>query len=309
MVFVKLIGRLGNQMYIYSIAKAIQKKTGLKVAIYYSKKSNPEIFNLNVNRDIFLIKKYLKSKNILLYFKSKTKLIYFIRKIIQILKYKISKKRFFMNKFNLNPALGDYDENVFNIKDNTLLKDDYFQSFKYLNDEIKQELIDEFTPKYIPIKTKNKSLEIENNENAIFIHLRRGDYNHICFFSKLGLTYYKTAIDYQLKINKNAYFYIFSDDIKFVSEKFIKILNLSNFEIINLHSEKEAYLDMYLMTKAKGGIIANSTFSLWASYLLKDRIFPIVAPYPFHYVSNNIDILPSDYVIIDYIWGEKIDIL
>lgn len=118
------------------------------------------------------------------------------------------------------------------------------------------------------ISKKNTELvnEIESC-NSVFIHVRRGDYlskeyRHL-FEGTCTLDYYKRAINYiKLKID-NPHFYIFSDDKEWVKAN----LELINATYIDWNLKENSPLDMWLMSRCKVGIIANSTFSYWGAIL------------------------------------------
>ncbi len=132
----------------------------------------------------------------------------------------------------------------------------YFQSYKYMigNENF---IIDKLTPSY--------SL---NDYNGTSIHVRRGDYlaNQNCH-PALDMDYYNKAID----LCATDKYYIFSDDIAWCKSNFIG----NKFEFIDGNHEA---LDLAIMAKCKNNIIANSSFSLWASLINKNINKKIIAP-------------------------------
>jgi hypothetical protein len=113
-----------------------------------------------------------------------------------------------------------------------------------------------------------------NLETSHFIHIRRGDYvGHKLYVIDYD-SYFAKAIAHILNKDKDAHFFIFSDDIAFC--KTYHVLNGINKTFVEnmdtLHS-------IYLMSLCKkGGICSNSTFSGWATILNdspdKTVIFP-----------------------------------
>jgi hypothetical protein len=131
-------------------------------------------------------------------------------------------------------------------------------------------------------KTNDKLLQkylylIKNNKNSVAIHIRRGDYlndpkvRH--FHGILGENYYKKSIAYIKKKVKNPFFFIFSEDIKLVKNT----LTLFNKKYIFIDT-KSSINDLYLMSKCKHFIIANSTFSWWGAWLSKNEHKIVCAP-------------------------------
>lgn len=115
--------------------------------------------------------------------------------------------------------------------------------------------------------------EIET-ENSVAIHIRRGD------FVKLGYAicteeYYKRAIEIIEARVANPFYFIFSDDTEYAKQLFA---SLENKEIVVGNTGANSYLDMYLMSKCKHNIMANSTFSYWPALLNKNEDKIIIRP-------------------------------
>ena len=134
-----------------------------------------------------------------------------------------------------------------------------------------------YIPKYnwLRFKIDNVRLSEENKkiiarietENSVFVHIRRGDYlsptfKHI-FEGTCSKEYYKCALELiKTKIDKPSFF-VFSDDIEWVKSN----LQIENPTYIDWNVGADSPLDMYLMSKCKAAIIANSTFSYWGAIL------------------------------------------
>ena len=110
--------------------------------------------------------------------------------------------------------------------------------------------------------------------NSYFIHIRMGDYvnNSIYKFDKDA--YYSKATSYILDKDKNAHFFVLSDDEEF-TKKYTLLEGINKTIVENMNP-----LDtFYLMTMCKrGGICANSTFSGWASKLNTNKDKIVVLP-------------------------------
>lgn len=100
--------------------------------------------------------------------------------------------------------------------------------------------------------------------NAVSMHVRRGDYVGSIFEKEVNEDYYKRAVDFIYSKVNNPYFYIFSDDIEYVTDTYNWIENKT---FVSGFKGKKSHIDMYLMSLTPNSIIANSTFSLWAAYL------------------------------------------
>jgi hypothetical protein len=108
------------------------------------------------------------------------------------------------------------------------------------------------------------------DEEICSLHVRRGDYmfvQHILPF--LSIDYYKLAIE---KIGKEKLFLIFSDDINWCKNVFSFIPNKIFIEGNN------DVIDLYLMSKCKHNIIANSSYSWWGAWLNNSPNKIVVSP-------------------------------
>ena len=197
-----------------------------------------------------------------------------------------------------------FDSSLFSIKGNFDL-DDYLASWKYF-DHIKDLIIQDFEFKDIIIDIPK--------EPYIFLHVRRTDYLKTTVSQRippLPLNYYTKALEY---FPTDIQVRIFSDDLDWCKDNFKAdrfIINSSNDyyeEPLQLKSTGEyvqyahPLKDFQYMVNAVGAIIANSTFSWWGAYLIKDKQYPIVCPNPwFKDVPHNFnDLVLPDWKVVEW---------
>jgi hypothetical protein len=116
------------------------------------------------------------------------------------------------------------------------------------------------------------------NENSVSVHIRRGDYLTKVALEVLGLTpveYYQKAITRLGSELQNPVFYFFSDDIEWVKAN-LKLHPSSVFLSGNI--TKTAIEDLYLMSRCRHNIIANSSFSWWGAWLNNNPQKTVMAP-------------------------------
>lgn len=121
------------------------------------------------------------------------------------------------------------------------------------------------------IGKQNLSLQSKmENANTVAIHVRRGDYLNPGVTSIYGgictEKYYRKALDIIRSKVKNPMYIFFSDDTQYVKDTF----HLDNMTIVDWNKGESSIFDMYLMSKCKYMILANSTFSYWAARLNED---------------------------------------
>jgi len=107
----------------------------------------------------------------------------------------------------------------------------------------------------------------------VSIHVRRTDYlavSHIHL--NLGVTYYEEAISNFSK--ENSIFLIFSDDVKFIQQEPL-FQNLVNKHIVTNEDDEYCF---WLMSACDHNIIANSSYSWWASYINSNPNKTVVCP-------------------------------
>ncbi len=112
-------------------------------------------------------------------------------------------------------------------------------------------------------------------ENAVSMHVRRGDYVGSDYEKEVGMPYYKKAVALVQEKIPNTRFFIFSDDKEYAEKAFDWIENKA---VVSGYDNELAHVDMFLMSKMKNMIIANSTFSLWAAYLNGNQDLLVVYP-------------------------------
>ena len=119
---------------------------------------------------------------------------------------------------------------------------------------------------------------------SVSIHVRRGDYlnkGYTEVFINLGMDYYKKGVEVLREKIEDPVFYIFSDDKEYINSAFDW---LPDKKIVDNNTGEKSYIDMLLMSKSKGLITANSTFSEWAG-LLNGREDSIII-YPREYLKE-----------------------
>jgi Glycosyl transferase family 11 len=146
----------------------------------------------------------------------------------------------------------------------------YYQSYKYVSN-VKKELSKMFVVDSLIDQTEILN-QIERT-SSVAIHVRRGDYttSHAAMLHGLkGYEYYSAAVS-EIGRGSNE-FYIFSDD-PIASRELVDQLGLV---ATIIQPSLIPSTDLFLMSKCKKIIIANSTYSWWAAYISNAE--KVVAP-------------------------------
>lgn len=172
----------------------------------------------------------------------------------------------------------------------------YWQNSLYFEDR-KEYICDAFKFNIELSNYEKRILSEIQSKNAVAIHLRRGDYVGSSF-DLCSRDYYIKALEIlKSKVKEDVYFYIFTDDREYARELFS---SLNNSYVVESQRTK-CEIDMYLMTKCKHHIIANSTFSFWGAYLCDYDNQIVIAP-KIQVIKKNVQYVcgfPRNWIYID----------
>lgn len=250
-------GGIGNQLFMYCTAKSIainlnanlyiDNTTGFTNDYYRRSPGISYIINDTIKEANGFVKLLIKIKNLV------------PKNVLKKLGIKIIEDNSIYNLVDINYLeLNNY---------NKIILEGYFQSYTYF--ELYEEIIlKNIFQDYVFKENYNDYYKSIKDTNSVSIHVRRLQYDNL-----LELSYYKRAIAHiNSKVN-NASFFIFSDDMEWCKK------NFSEYNCTYIISEKPNEFDeLYLMTRCKNHIIANSSFSWWGAWIIKHEHKIIVAP-------------------------------
>lgn len=142
----------------------------------------------------------------------------------------------------------------------------YFACEKYYSDilyELREKIQfpDSKNPLNIQLAAKMKECL------SVSVHIRRGDYldpaNAEMFGNICTTAYYDSAMEYVRQAYPAAHFYLFSDDPEYVRHHY----QGGQYTVIDWNKGEDSFYDMWLMSRCKHNICANSTFSFWGARL------------------------------------------
>ena len=288
MIIIEMSGGLGNQMFQYALYKSMLHK-GIEATIDKSIYRDVDHKD-KVDLDLFPNVSYVEADRKL----SSTLRGYgYNDSIIDKIRNKLNKSR--RNLYHEDLDKG-YQPEIFDF-DNVFLNG-YWQCEKYYKD-IKEDIKKDFTfpcEKSEDPKVKELVSELENC-NAVSVHVRRGDYLRPDLIGIYGNIctedYYKKAIEYIRSHVDNPVFYFFSNDMDWVKENFVS----EDYRYVGADSAFDGMTDMYLMTRCRHNIVANSSFSWWGAWLsVHDNI--VVCPDRWVNTHDVTDIICEDWIRI-----------
>ncbi|MDY3846131.1 MAG: alpha-1,2-fucosyltransferase [Eubacteriales bacterium] len=288
---VKLKGGLGNQMFQYAFAKLIEKRTGKKVYLDYSAYNSLKNDNIRVPRiEKFAITLESADREVL--------------KRVCRLRHKGNSRSFgykvgIFLEGKINPRYFIEPDRAF-IEPNDIIGktyfDGYWQSWRYI-EEVKDEIFREYIPKS-PISEKTaKTKTVMENENSVFVGVRRGDYlKEFSHYSAFDSSYYERAMQYIDEHVKNPVYYVFSNDIEWCKEN----INWGEHTVKFREPEFQVndFEEFILMSSCKHAIIVNSTYNWWGAYMIKYPEKIVLAPSKWFFDNSPIDIIPPEWIKI-----------
>jgi hypothetical protein len=289
----------GNQLFQYATGLAIAMKNKSKYKLdlsFYEKEENKKFLKLNCLNLTYEVAKpfeYLNYKN---------------QEGLPSIYFRILRKIGIFNKFNKKTHIID---TLGFIPSKKLLRgtspcyiEGYCTKIEYF-EKIRPQLLEVFSLKGSFSKQASKILDKIKDSNSVSIHIRRGDYLGIDFFKIIPLEYYLTAINLISKKIENPEFFVFSDDIEWAKTN-LKVSNKINFVNIDRDEDNTDIEEFFLMKNCKYNIIANSSFSWWASYLNDYERKIAIAPKKWYnntsYQSSleKHNIFLNDWIVLDY---------
>jgi hypothetical protein len=260
MIIAKVMGGLGNQLFIYAAAKRLSVMNHVPLKLDIISGYIDDTFNRAYCLNHFRIhEEYATSAEVHeLNLGNRRNLRYHINKVLPF-RY----KRFIREEQLFDPRL--LDLRVVN----KVYLEGYWQNENYFKDI--EQIIRKNFELVSPCDQMNTELaKIMAASNSICLHARRVNYEYL-----LSSEYYDLAIKHMASKVANPHFFCFSDDIDWIRN------NVSiDWPVTYIAHKKESkdYEDFWLMTQCKHYIISNSTFSWWGAWLNADPSKIVIAP-------------------------------
>jgi hypothetical protein len=255
-----MTGQLGNQMFQYALYRKfleLGRKVKIDMSYYDQRPEHNGVTFFNLNFPVASLKEVKKMKDEQRDYLSRARRKFF------------GKKQSIFSEIEA-PSL-NYKPEVLNLR--KAYVDGYWQTEKYFKD-IRHILLNEFKfPTSENPKNKNV-LDRINSTLSVSIHIRRGDYVGTADFPVVTQRYLFSAIRYFEQKLDHPVFFIFSDDIEWAKHN----ITQERAVFVDWNSESEKYYDMFLMSRCKHNIIANSSYSWWGAWLNTYKGKKVIAP-------------------------------
>jgi hypothetical protein len=267
-VFVILRGGLGNQLFTYSIARAISIKNNSELII-----DNKTGFI----RDIIYQRTYqlchfCVGGRIRTFIFNSIKFIHFYNYLLLIINYFLSPSL----KFYVRQRELDFNGSILDIKFHKyLILDGYWQSESYFKDFepiIREDLKFRCHFNILNLNMANKI----KNSNSVALHVRFFESDINIQGSFVSPDYYSKAIEILQSQFNDLHYFIFSENP--ITASSMISLPKSMYTIVSINDSTHAHFDLWLMSKCNHFITANSTFSWWGAWLAKNPQKIVICP-------------------------------
>lgn len=267
MFVVWLEGGLGNQMFQYAAARRLAVKHNTKVYLddYMLKRDKLRAYAL----DVFNIKGErlpVVRKCIIRKFKKESSPRIFWKWSGHVFKQK-PMQYVYEKDLRFEPEFLDLPDNVY--------LHGFRQCERYFAD-IEDIIRQDFTLRKPLSETASKwQKEINNSNNSVSLHVRRGDYVGCNKHYVPLMEYYQKSISMLQERFGDLNIYVFSDGLQWTKEN-IKFEHSTHY--VDLGKDGKDYEEMFLMSQCEHNIIANSSFSWWGAWLNNNAQKMVFAP-------------------------------
>ena len=194
-----------------------------------------------------------------------------------------------------------YDPEILNLKKGTYIRG-YFQTYKFFHE------LSHFDPPPMPqvIDPGGEFVEARRHfreSRPLIVHLRRGDYTAHSSLGILDFSYYRKAIEIlqERNLTEGREVWIFSDS-KVEAHKLADFLSINATPVssrFNLGVAEE----LLLMTEGSAHVLSNSTFSWWGSKLSSSSELTICPTDWFRAAPSPEFLLPEEWIKAPSQWA------
>lgn len=276
MIYARLHGRLGNQMFQYAAARGLAARLGVpfaldtRRAIHKGEGVLTRVFDLD-----------LTTPENLPPAQHERPLAYYVWR-----GFGLAPKIYREKGLGYNPAFNS-------LPDGTYLHG-YWQCERYF-ENIADDIRAAFVPRH-PMTPQNAEMAQRIASGpSVSLHVRRGDYLALGAHGVCDQAYYEAALAALTDGLKSPTVYVFSDDPQWAKDNlplpFEKI-------VVDFNGPDTDYEDLRLMSLCQHNVIANSSFSWWGAWLNSNPDKRVAGPAKWFNDPklNNPDILPSRWI-------------
>jgi len=293
MIYTMLLGRLGNHLFIYAYARALQLKHGHRnILIDVSSVRHNSLAAYALPEEVsFTAERRVEQQ---LNFLQRTALSYHAKKTAgmnQNQRFCFEKKQArLFNLLGLMICANGYLPLKGRRKD--MLLYGYFQSEKFFG-EIRQTLLEDLVPIDPPPPKNEPLLQKIDQTQSVCVSIRRGDFLGNPWHEVCTMDYFAKAMDVMAQKVQNPVFFIFSDDVDW-----LKTNAQFKYPVFFEDGTDPDYEKLRMMSRCKHFVLSNSSFSWWAQYLSTHPGKVVAAPDRWYATPVPCDVYHPDWILI-----------
>lgn len=292
-IYLFLEGRIGNQLFQYAFARAIQKQIGGDTKIIIDETAVIKMGWINSLKEYELPNvEYVRDSNCLKYGKFFVPYVTY-RLYNRLIRRRNTRKQFALEK-KLQPILNylglvaverGYCSYKVNVKRNLILSG-YFQSERFFAN-YSQEIREQFNLQERLLTVGYPFVEQLKERNSVCISIKVEDNAGNYAYDVCHEDYYQKALAYISEKVDNPLFFLCSDNVEHAKKLY---LNDEKYDVICQPKEFSVHLSLAAMSLCKHFIINNTTFGWWAQYLSENEEKIVVAPSKWKNTSDPVSI-------------------
>lgn len=309
MIYVEMAGRCGNQMFHYACARAIQIALNDQTLILnfdnVFKKNDPQWRDYLLDFNTVPYKYYEKKGSVLINETNILQKLLCGLKGMQIKAFATQSRQCRANRAQFMQSILNFT-GVYWIREGVNYVKPYSRKKTIVSgicespivfSNIRDELINEFTPKKSVLKENQNLLNFIDKENSICVSVRRGDFfekQNSKSFAVCTPQYYLEARNVIENKIENPYFIVFSDDIEWCKEHL-----WNDKRVVYVSQNMPVYETLRLMYHCKHFIVSNSTFSWWGQFLSKYEHKIVISPSKWNNDGYDSPLIDKSWILLD----------
>lgn len=300
-VYLILQGRIGNQLFMYAFARAVQEELGkdTKIIIDESKVLDAKWVNSLRDYDLKNVE-FVSDRGAInehLSMLQKICLRLYEKKYMYSSEYQekfAAEKKWqgLLNRIGMIICENGYIKHkIYSNKKNIVILG-FFQSERYFSkvaDTIKSELNLEAKLK----ESGYPALEDLQERNSVCISIKVEHNVGSAMYDVCTKEYWEKAVQYVTERVKNPLFFICSDNVEYVLNN---IIDCNEYEVVVQDNRYPVSISLAAMAQCKHFIIGNTTYGWWAQYLSKNEDKIVIAPSRWMLVDMPIDIYQDNWI-------------
>jgi hypothetical protein len=285
MIIVHIFGGLGNQMfqYAFGLSKNVRSNGLLKLDLSAFENYKLRKFELNSPFKLdYLVSSIYENQNL----KSENKF------------QKILKKFGFKESSYIKEKEFSFSDKIYSIRSGYF--EGYWQSPKYFI-ENERAIRDAFRFRDDISENAEKYLKKIQDCYSVSLHVRRGDYvsnkSTNIVHGTCSIDFYCQAVHYLESKFLDTTFFVFSDDLEWAKQN---LAFIKKKVFVEKSVASRDWEEMFLMSKCKSHIIANSSFSWWGAWLNNSNDKIVIAPQKW-FSDESIDVsdlFPKEWILM-----------